>query len=263
MGLWVERALIFLSDAPPRLQAGVMLTAGFHAYGVYREDAAALLDQPVDLYAMVGDDAHRALALMWRSGAAALVEEEDSGRSQYEEGLELARRVGANHLIAQALNMRGEQLRQEGNNEHSRDVQLQALEIARQTGELVRVAMITHNLGFIFHHLGDDEQADKLLRESLDVGIEAGSSHMIAHSLVGIADQLSLRGDHSLGARMIGAAYAYFDSVGLKIQSSDIADHARIRAYLLANLGDAGYEREVAAGARLDLSEAIRLVQRT
>ena len=157
--------------------------------------------------------------------------------------------------------MWGEQERLEGNYEAARDIQLQALEVARQTEEENRVAMLMLNLGLISHHLGDDEEAERFIREALDISIRIGVETMVAHCLIGIADQVSLRGSHRLGTRLVGAASAYFDSVGLKVQPGDKADHVRIEGSLRSHLGDIAYEEEMAAGARLDLNEAVGLAQ--
>ena len=261
MGKWADLAVSRLSNESPALQAGVYLTAGFYAYGVYREDNQQLLRKAIELYGEAGDDEHRALAMIWLAGSYEILGNLGGGLIRIEEGLALAEQVGAMHLVAQALNMWGEMERSAGNYLVARQIQERGLTAARQTGEQRRVAMFLHNLGLIAHHLDDDETAERLIRDSLDISVDLVFDAQTAHSLLALAEHVALRGKPETAAQLIGGADAFFRSVGLKAQPADAPDYDRIRDKIRGVLGDAGYEKEVAEGSTLTLEDAVELAR--
>lgn len=262
MGRWVDNAVASLSGQPARVQAGVFLSAGFHAFGTYRDEAVELLRKAIARYEQAGDDPHRALAMIWLAGAHEILQRDvRSARELLEEGLALARRAGAVNIVAQALNMWGEMERGAGNYERAKEIQQEALEVVRETGERRRIAMLSHNLGLIAHHLGDDEEAERMIRQSLDLAVEQDFDALTAQVLVALAGQMTLRGAPEVAARLVGAADAFFDSIGFKTQPADTPDSERIRRELKETLGDERYERQVAEGALLDLDQAVELAR--
>ncbi len=260
MGRWADLAVGRLSDEDAGLRAGVYLTAGFHSYGVYREDAGDLIRRAIDLYEEAGDDLHRALALVWLAGAHEL-RADPGGLEALHEGLELARRVGAIEIVAQALNMWGELERASGNYESARTIQEEALALSRQTGEQRRVAMVLHNLGIIAHHIGDDMAARRLLRESLDLSVSIDFDLQTAHSLLMIGEQLLLEGNAEAAAQLLGFADAYFIATGALAQPADVGDHERVRRTVADALGAEAYRRLTTEGAALDIDAAVGLAR--
>ena len=260
MGGWTGQAMAKIEGPEPALKAGVLLTAGVHAYAVYRKDAADLLRHAGKLYEAAGDGAHRALALIFEVGAReSLTSDIETTRRGLEEGISLARRAGAIDVVAMGLTVWGELERSHGNYLHARQIQEDALEIARETGELRRVAMILNNLGLIAHHLGDDEEADGMIRESLHLSLEIGFEVNAAHSLMALAEQIARRGDPDRGARLIGATDVYFERLGLIAQPGDAPDFDRIRAHIQQILGEDAYQAQLVEGSRLELDQAIEL----
>jgi predicted ATPase/class 3 adenylate cyclase len=260
MNRWVGRALPVSADADDALRAAVLLAACFNRYMGADVRAIDLVDKATRLYAKVGDDAHRALALIWKGGALAELQGDvDGARRSIEEGLVVAEEAGAAQVIAQGLNMSGEIERAAGNYEVARHIQQECLAVSHQTGEQRRVAMVTHNLGLIAHHLGDDDEADRLLRESLELSSRLRFDAQSAHCLLGLAEQVALRGDPAGGAQLIGAGDAWFELFGATPQPADAPDYDRIRADLEAALGPDRYQEEVARGAKLDLEAGVAL----
>jgi non-specific serine/threonine protein kinase len=260
MGRWIGRALPLASGVDTALRAGVLLTACFTYYSGADEEAIDLVDEAARLYATVGDDAHRALALIWKGGALSELRGDVSGaRRSIEEGLALAQRAGAANVVAQGLNMAGEIERVAGNYEVARGIQEECLAVSHETGEQRRVAMVTHNLGLIAHHLGDDDEADRLLRESLELSSSLHFDAQSAHCLLALAEQVALRGDPAKGAQLIGAGDGWFELFGVNPQPADAPDYERIRSDLRVSLGADRYREEVALGAMLDLDEGVAL----
>jgi predicted ATPase/class 3 adenylate cyclase len=260
MGRWADLAVGRLSDEDAGVRAGVYLTAGFHAYGVYRDDAENLIQRAIDLYGEAGDDVHRALALVWLAGAHEL-HAVPRAREALHEGLELARRVDALEIVAQALNMWGELERTAGNYESARTIQEEALALSRRTGEQRRVAMVLHNLGIIAHHLGDDTTAEQLLRESLDLSVSIDFDQQTAHALLMIGEQLALRGRAETAAQLVGFADALFLTMGVLAQPADVGDQERARRMVADALDTERYLRLTTQGAALDIDAAVRLAR--
>jgi non-specific serine/threonine protein kinase len=261
MRRWTARALDHVDKAEDSLRAGVLLSAGFAAYTNRNPRAVELLDDATALYEATNDTAHQALAQVFAAGSRELLTGDvDRIRAGVERGLELARVAGATPVEAQALNFIGEIERANGNLERAWDVQTQALEISRQTGEMRRIVMVTHNLGLIAHGLGDDETAERLLRESLELAIAQGTSTMTAHCLIGLAEQIARRGDSVVAAQLIGSADNYLAMTGVRPQTTDESDHTRIRHFVSVGLGPASYREAVAQGAQLELNEAVELL---
>ncbi len=262
MRRWTARALDHVDEAEDSLRAGVLLSAGFAAFANRDPRAVGLLDDATALYEATSDTAHQALAQIYAAGSSELLTGDlDATRHGIERGLELARQAGATPIEAQALNYLGELERANGNYARAWDVQSQALELSRQTGEMRRVAMVTHNLGAIAHGLGDDEAAERLLHESLELAVAQGFFTLTAHCLIGLAEQIARRGDPALAARLIGSADGYLAMTGAMPQSADEPDHTRIRDFVSVELGPESYREAVAQGARLELIEAVELVR--
>lgn len=261
MRRWTARALDHVDKAEDSLRAGVLLSAGFAAYTNRDPRAVELLEDATALYEATNDTAHQALAQVHAAGSRELLTGDfDRTRAGVERGLELARRAGATAIEAQALNYLGEIERASGNLERAWDVQSQALELSRQTGEMRRVTMVTHNLGLIAHGLGDDEAAERLLHESLELAIAQEFFTMTAHCLIGLAEQVARRGNSVVAAQLIGSADEYLAMTGALTQTGDEPDHARIRDFVSAELGPESYGEAVAQGALLELDEAVELI---
>jgi predicted ATPase/class 3 adenylate cyclase len=264
MARWADEARARLAGQEAALQAGVLLTAGFHAFGTYGDEAPAFLAQAADLYEKAGDAAHRALALVFEAGSADVISGDlESAAEALQKGIALARDAGARNVLAQALNLWGELERRMGNYVRSREIQEQSLEIATEIGEQRRVAMVLHNLGLIAHHLDDDATAKTLIRQSLELSAKIGFDANVAHCLIAIAEQIALDGDPARGARLIGAADAHFSRIGLIAQPADAPDFDRIRTDIRMRLGDEEYESELSQGAKLTLDQAVVVATET
>jgi predicted ATPase/class 3 adenylate cyclase len=262
MGKWADLAVSLLTDEPAGLQAAVYLTAGFHAYGIYRDDNQELMQRAIDLYDEAGDRVHHAMAVIWLSGSQEILGNLGGARVSIAEGLELAEQVGSQELASQALNMWGEMERTAGNFELAQELQERGLAMSRQTGEQRRIAMMAHNLGMISHHLGDDARARQYLLESLDKAVELEFDVQIAHCILALAEHLAVESMPEIGARLVGAADGFFDAVGLLAQPADAPDYDRIRHDLEQTLGPEQYAAQVADGSRLTLEEAVELARR-
>lgn len=258
MGRWSSIAVERLTDEDPGLRAGVHLTAGFHGYAIYRGEAEDNIRRAIELYREAGDDVHEALALVWLAGVYEL-NQDSKALAPLHEGLELARRVGALEIVAQALNMWGELERIAGEYESARTIQEEALALARQTGEQRRVAMVLHNLGAIAHHLGDDQASERSLREALALSVSIDFDVQTAYCLLLLAEPVALRGDTDTAARLIGFADATFRRTGALAQPADIGDQERVRRTVSAAMDPRRYRLLTDEGAGLDVDAAVAL----
>ena len=262
MGYYTTRALEYIGDVDTALRAGVLMTAGFYANSQHDRNAIDLLDQATELFKRAGDSHHQALAQVWAAGSRELHDNDlDVARKGILQGLELARGVGANAVVAQALNYLGELERCLGNYEHARNVQEEGLELSRQTGEVRRVAMMTHNLGWIAYHLGDDALSEQLMRETMELSIEFEFYTLFLESMFGLAQQMANKNQLTDSTHLIAFAEHEFDRIGRRPQRADAEDHARVKQFVLENLGEDKFNEEIKYGVSLDLEQVIALVR--
>lgn len=265
MGRWVQRAMPLIDSADPKLKADVLMTAGFHLYMGHEEgDAYRLLDDAAQLYAAAGAYKDEAMAKIWAAGSRERISNiDETTRRAMTEALATARAADSPSAIAQALNMLGEMERSAGNLELAWEIQQEGLVASHVAGEPMRVAMMTHNLGLIAQHLENYDEADRLIRRSLDLAMDQDFRAQACHSLIAAAEQLARRGDPEKAARLIGCADRQFDLMGFRAQPADEPDYTRIRAYVSTTLGAERYQEAVSSGAALQLEEAADLVRAT
>jgi predicted ATPase/class 3 adenylate cyclase len=260
---WTSTALGFIDEADERVRAGVLLTAGLAAYNRRDESTASLLADAASAFSQMGDQRLQGLALLFTGSARYELDGEniETVMGLIEEGLRVARESGATPVVAQGLNILGEIQRSGGDFENSRDHQLEALALSHQTGEMRRVAMVTHNLGMIAHHLGDDTEAERLLRESLDVALDEEFILMAFAVLISLSEQFALKGNPALAAKLIGSADEQKRRNGWHEQGADRSDQVRIREYVKSELGPDRYQREAEAGARIEVNDVFDLAR--
>jgi len=256
---WVAIAMRDTID-DPRLRAGVLGAAGFLRYGRQEPEAASLLEEASVLYRSVGDARREALMTVWAGGAMQLTNAPwDATRARLLEGIELAESLGADEILSQGLNMLGELDRETGRFADALDLQLRSLELARSTGELQRVAMVTHNIAYIHHHLGNQDQVADWLMESLDLCFEIGFEVQLAYCLFGLAQEAALRGHHDAGARLLGCAQGEFARRHVIPQPADAPDQEQAADSVRKSMDADAFRSAEARGTAMTLDEAVKL----
>jgi len=133
---------------------------------------------------------------------------------------------------------------------------------ARQAGYREGVAWCLGQLGAAARRYGDHAGAEGLLREALRVHREIGDRWRIASAIENLAGPALARGLPERAARLFGAAGTLRRQLSAPIPPAERADRdAGLRA-ARADLDEARFERELAAGRAMGLEEATTLAMR-
>lgn len=260
MGRWVELAMQHLESADQELRASMLLSAGFNGYSDQSADAVEALDEAAAIYESLGNVAQQAYAEVVAAGIReTVIGDTDAARKQGIAALEIARQSGDIAVITSGLNMLGELERNTGDYELARRYQEEGLALTREFGERRHEAMLLNNLALISHHLGNDEAAARYAKEALALAVDLEYEALVPYALVTVGEQMALAGESERGARIIGAADAYFTARHFRAEPVDAIDMERIRGSIRETLGEEEFARQTTMGAAMELSEAIEL----
>ncbi len=225
---WLRRALPKAEGVSPNLRAKVLSTAGVVLfYAVQRSSGKQFLEQAVELAREVGDRLTLAWALIFL-GAFSIAQATglEDALAFTEEGLAVFRKLGHKPGVAQALNIIGELMRTNGDDERAQAAYEECLTIVRVTGEMRREAMILSNLGFIAMHRTDFQRAESLSVEAFIKSLKLGyDRHLVIAHIVGLAGAIGARGEPKLAAKLLGAAEALLEPMGVRLAPGDLPEY--------------------------------------
>jgi predicted ATPase len=237
---WLADCLGILGDT--------LLALGQHdaAYEVALESAT--------LYRRLG---HRDLPAALTLLAAVQFERGESAeaRAAFEESVELARQAGDLLVLQDALSNFASLEAQAGNHRRSLELETEALDIARATGDTYRESGLIQNLACTLRMLGRVGEAHARIR-ALGRFV---ADHFQGIYLISLAEDygaiLADLGDHPAAARLFGAAEAARDELAYprdRLQETEVAPAvARSRAALPASVWD----EEYGAGRSMSLDD--------
>jgi predicted ATPase/DNA-binding CsgD family transcriptional regulator len=257
---WTERALESAGDAPPDLRASALNAAGLlaFAHGDY-ERGTLLHREALVLSREVDDRLNSAWALVFLGGQLTGYPDADYevGIALCEEGLALFRELDLKPAIARALNVLGELARLDGDYERAQEVYEEGLAIARETGDRHREAMMLGNLGYVAYHQGDYERAEALAMEALNLLWERRLEYHVPMGMVMLAGPVGAQGQPGRAARLLGAAEALLEAMGVGLQPADQLEADRYVAAVRKQLDGAAFEAARAEGRAMSLEEAV------
>jgi tetratricopeptide (TPR) repeat protein len=135
-----------------------------------------------------------------------------------------------------------------------------AWEVTRTREVPVVRAMVLASRGYTADQRGDREAALRDQLEGLDVSVAHGMPRAIANAMEGVAGALALstaRGDHELGARLLGAAHAIRLRTGGPMPSAERFDVARAHDRCRIALGDGAFHVAFEGGVTSPADELI------
>jgi tetratricopeptide (TPR) repeat protein len=174
-----------------------------------------------------------------------------------EEGLALFRELDLKPAIARALNVLGELARLDGDYERAREVYEEGLAIARETGDRHREALMLGNLGYVAQYQGDYERAEALAMEALNLLWERRLDYHVPMGMAMLAGPVGAKGDAARAARLLGAAEALPEAMGVGLQPADQLEADRYVAAVRKQLDGAAFEAARAEGRAMSLEEAV------
>jgi tetratricopeptide (TPR) repeat protein len=171
---------------------------------------------------------------------------------------ELATRCGADDVRIQAMHMRAELTRAQGDYAAAVPMYEQLLAADEAAADNRALAMENYNLGSVLLQVGDLRAARARLECSLEL-VDADDVQQLSYTLLGFAGLLAREGNAEVAARILGAVKTHFDHVGEMLDPAEELElSSHVDAARLVDLD--GYEATYGVGATLSLAEARTLV---
>jgi len=258
---WVGDARAHAGQDYELLTGRLHLASGFVEWPRDQLLAREHWDTAEGLFRASGNDRYLAYALALRSGT--YIGDGQSYAASLrlcDEGIELARRVGERPLIAQALNVKGELLRVQGDDARARQAYQEGLELARAAGDEAHASVFLANLAYLADHSGDYAEALALGKDALRICWRLGRRMMAAWTVSELAGPELGLGRAGRGALLVGAADEALRILEVTRHPGDLSEHERVVTALRGALGERELARLLAEGARLSLEEAVELV---
>ena len=176
-------------------------------------------------------------------------------RQLNEDALEIARRLDDRLLAARVLNNLGELVRRDGDDATAGRYYEESLVLAREQGHQWRVAALTHNLGQIDLRAGNAPAAALRFAESLGIFRSLGDQRVIAHCLAGLAGVAAVAGQPHRAARLWGAAETMLEGLGAHLDPADRVVGEQAAARARDDLGPALFDDFAAEGRAMSLAQ--------
>jgi tetratricopeptide (TPR) repeat protein len=257
---WTRAAMDSARSLDPMLVARLELAGGFGEWPRDRMAARAHWERAVAAFRDLEHERYLAYALGLLPGT--YIAERDryaEAIAQCDEAIERARRVGELPLIAQALNVKGELARVQGQHDVALAAYEEGRELAEAAGDQAHLSMFLANLGYMARHRGDNAGARRLTLESLRMSWKLGRRLMSTWTLSELAGPELGQGRPERGAIFVGAADRALTVMGAARHPGDVPEHNQIVAALEAQLGPEQFRRLQQEGALLTLDEAVAI----
>jgi len=197
-------------------------------------------------------------ALIELGSVAALAGEGARADALHAEAAALARRTGLRRGTAHVANEMGLAARARGQPERALALHRQALAIHRAQLP-TRVARTLGQLGCTEARLGQLDAAEAHLREAAALALATPQPPTAALVLVGSAWVAAGRGDHERAARLLGAAAATRDRVGVPAVGAERQEANLLGREAAAALTPEAFQAATAAGRALAPDQALRV----
>ena len=252
------RVLLDACQAATRTTARGLWVAGYLALVQGDPDGAeALLRESLDLGQRLGDEATVAFAHQFLGRWAMFAGDLDTAAGHTGRAVALHRGRGGAAHVSLALVQLGLIESFRGDHERALASYEEADAICAALGERWNRSYVLWGLGITVLRQGDPGRAGTLEREALRLKRDLDDRVGIPGCVEALAWVAGTGGDHERAARLLGAARVLRAGVQTALPGPFAADRARCEAAARAHLGDDGFARALAAGARLDPAGAV------
>jgi predicted ATPase/DNA-binding SARP family transcriptional activator len=257
---WVTEAMAHQADFDDCLIARLHLAAGFVERPRDQSVARRHWTESAHRFRVLGSERYLAYSLAMAS--ASYVGDRathDFAIRLCDEAIGLARNVGEQPLIAQALNVKGELARVHGDDALALTAYAEGRELAAAAHDEAHLGMFLGNLSFLADHRGDHEEARRLARDGLRTSWSLGRLMKSAWAISGLAGPELGLGRPERAALLVGAADRALHTLDVALDPCDLPEHKRVLTGLQAALGEATLDLLRFKGAQLPLDEAVAL----
>jgi predicted ATPase/DNA-binding CsgD family transcriptional regulator len=238
----------------------VGLASSMRAAGDY-PTAFTIGERAIQLLRASGDLYRLGRILIMQAGTAMPLGRYDTVHTLLDEGLNLAREAGDSYRIALILNFLGDLARCEQDFAGAKPNYENSILLFRDLEAKRDVASVLQNLGHACLHLDEVERARILFQESLALQQEQENTPGIAECLIGFAAMAISHDLPAAGIRLLSAAIALGGERPANVWTATRMEYERYLELARANLTDAKFQAEQAAGSALSLEQAIDYAQ--
>jgi ATP/maltotriose-dependent transcriptional regulator MalT len=185
----------------------------------------------------------------------------DAANADLEEALRLARQIGDRIRVGSVLSNLGDLALQTGDIATARRRLAEALDINREIGGVNRL-VARWNLGVAEYLDGDSAAARELFTECINTARRYGDTEIAAYALLGCALALADAGEERAATVLHGAVDAAMGEVGIPFQSLEAGLRDADHARLRAILGDEAFDSAYQEGREMPYEEAVHLALR-
>ncbi len=180
-------------------------------------------------------------------------------RTRAEQSLSVWRSLGSSWHEIRILGLLGEIARAEGDHTQARAMAEETLRISQVLGGIPAFSWTLRNLGYVDLAQGNPAAAISRLGEALGLFHRRGERLGVACCVAGLAGASAAIGRYERAARLLGAAQALLDALGMRLAPADSLAYEHTLAATCTALGDVAFNQAFAAGLAFAEAEAIAL----
>jgi predicted ATPase/DNA-binding SARP family transcriptional activator/DNA-binding CsgD family transcriptional regulator len=185
------------------------LEGGYERAMKLAEESLKLSRDANDMGGMANSLLELGTASLWGSG------DPEQARAFYEEGLAVSRKLGSASILRSCLNSVALTYLLQRDLERAEALAEEATALSRDAGDRTLLPLPLNNLGWVALLRGDLERAEVLHKESLALSGEMGGSWGTLAFLEALACTAGAKGEAQKAARLIGAAEALRETMGV------------------------------------------------
>ena len=254
---WLDEALVRGASEPPEIRARALHAAASLAtrQGDY-ERAADLSEQSLGLWEELGDVSGTARALLSLGTVASEQGDYERAISLSERAAELYRESGEQRGHALAVSNLGGLALERGDYAKAASLSEQAYRLFETLEDSEGMALALVNQGFAALSEQNPERSIELLREALRRLVELEFRDVIGYCFEGLAAVLALTGRAEEAAKLLGAAEALRESLGVELAPAEQATHNETVDAVRARLGEERFSDAWRQGREMSLEQA-------
>ncbi|MGH6611053.1 MAG: tetratricopeptide repeat protein [Burkholderiaceae bacterium] len=218
------------------------------------------LEESLAIAREIGDET-RIVEALQPLGMTAVALGNFASASEYaEEEVALARKLGKQRQLAAALISLAQLHRIKGRLDAAEQLYEEALTLFRELGDQEAIAISLLNLAMVFIDRGLNQRAGRTLAEALVIERRIGSKQVAISSLDVAAALYSFNEAWTLAAQIFGVAEAQAKHAGLRRDAVDQAFLARFMTKVQSAIGAAAFTTCINDGASMTHDDALKMV---
>jgi predicted ATPase len=255
---WLRQGLASSAPVSPKLRAAALAEEGWLAWAQGEWQAArTLAEQSLAIARGLGEQWRMADALNTLGAVAAAQEQYEQAAAFYQESLALHQELGDQRGMAVALSNRGQVALYQGDLEQAAALLGKSLRAFEEQGDRWYSALTRSDLGSLALAQGDDRRAAALYAESLAAFREQGDMWGSAWVLEELAELAHAQGKARRAICLYGAAASLREVTDSPLWPADRAKREHVLAAIRAAIDDATFATAWEQGRVMTLEEAI------